>query len=96
MSSIHLVTIETALFMSAMFFLVWVAGKCHAHSFEVYSGERGGVQMSRRTRRLWLIYTYGGYAFIGGTTAILVGVTLLQIASSVAYLRLPGWVTSSR
>jgi hypothetical protein len=61
---------------------------------EVYSGVRDGVRLSGRTRRLVLIYVYGGRVTIALGVVPFVGLALIQVganagsseAATVAYL----------
>lgn len=82
MSTISLIAIETALFLSAMAFAVWASHATHQAAMEIYSGTRNGVRLSRRTRRLILIYVYGGRLTIGVAVISFVGLALIQIGGS--------------
>jgi len=82
MSSIHLIAIETALFLATLAVFGWFADKAKVGGLQVYRGAADGIRMSRRTRRLWLIYVYGGYIALTGFTPTLVALALLQVGVS--------------
>jgi len=81
MSDIHLITIETALLVSAFAFATWTGNKAHRTAMQVYSGVADGVRLSRRTRRLLLIHIYGGNNIVALVITTLVGLALVQIGS---------------
>ena len=82
MSNIHLITIEAALLLSTMAFMAWVLGKAHGTAIQVYSGVADGVRLSRRSRRLVLITTWGGYISLAIATNGMVSLALLQIGTN--------------
>ncbi len=82
MSTVTLIAVETGLFMSAMAFSAWISHAAHRAAMEVYSGVRDGVRLSRRTRRLMLIYVYGGRVTIALGVVPFVGLALIQIGAS--------------
>jgi hypothetical protein len=94
MSTVYLIALETGLLMSGMAFAAWVNHAAHRAAMEVYSGVRDGFRLSRSTRRLILIYVYGGRVSIALGVVPFVGLALIQIggiaasseASTVAYL----------
>ena len=79
-----MIAIEAALLLSGMTFAAWVNHAAHGAAMEVYSGVRDGVRLSRRTRRLILIYVYGGRVTIGLGVVPFVGLALIQIGASAA------------
>ena len=83
MSIISLIGIETALLLSGMAFVAWVGQRAHQAAMQVYSGIADGVRLSRRTRRLILIYVYGGNMTMGLIASALVGLALVQIGVTV-------------
>ncbi len=84
MSTVNLIVVEAGLLMSAMAFSAWVSHAAHRAAMEVYSGVRDGVRLSRRTRRLTLIYVYGGRVTIALGVVPFVGLALIQIGTSAA------------
>lgn len=84
MSTVALVALETALLLSGMTFTAWSSHSTHRAAMEVYSGVRDGVRLSRRTRRLILIYVYGGRVMTTLGVVPFVGLALLQIGASPA------------
>jgi hypothetical protein len=84
MSTVTLIAVETALYLSGMTFTAWSNHALHRAAMEVYSGARDGVRLSRRTRRLILIYVYGGRVTITLGVVPFVGLALLQIGASAA------------
>jgi hypothetical protein len=94
MSSINLIVIETGLLLSGMAFFSWLGQRGHRAAMQVYSGVADGVRLSRRTRRLILIYVYGGNMSGAFVASALVGLALVQIgmtapspeAANMAYL----------
>jgi len=94
MSSISLIAVETALLLSGMTVVAWVGQRGHRAAMQVYSGVADGVRLSRRTRRLILIYVYGGNMTMALVVSALVGLALVQIgvtapspeAANMAYL----------
>jgi hypothetical protein len=84
MSTVNLIAVETGLLMSAMAFAAWLSHSAHRAAMEVYSGVRDGVRLSRRTRRLILIYVYGGRVTIALGVVPFVGLALVQIGASAA------------
>ena len=94
MSTINLIAMETGLLLSGMAFFSWLGQRGHRAAMQVYSGVADGVRLSRRTRRLILIYVYGGNMTMALVVSALVGLALVQIgvtapspeAANMAYL----------
>ncbi len=84
MSTVALIAIETGLLLSGMTFAAWVSHAAHRAAMEVYSGVTDGVRLSRRTRRLILIYVYGGRVTITLGVVPFVGLALVQIGASAS------------
>ena len=84
MSTVNLIVVETGLLMLGMAFAAWVNHSGHRAAMEVYSGVRDGVRLSGRTRRLILIYVYGGRVTIGLGVIPFVGLALIQIGAGAA------------
>lgn len=84
MSTISLIAIETALLLSAMALFAWLAQTAHRAAMQVYSGIADGVRLSKTTRRLILIYIYGGNMSVAFGVVALVGLALVQIGGSAA------------
>jgi len=94
MSTINLIAMETGLLLSGMVVVAWLGQRAHRAAMQVYGGVANGVRLSRRTRRLILIYVYGGNMTMALVASALVGLALVQIgmiapspeAANMAYL----------